>query len=48
MVKVVQEFFGAKNLLKELNATFMVLILKTLGANLMNKFRPINLYNSFY
>ena len=48
VVKVVQEFFGARNPLKELNATFLVLILKTLGADLMDQFRPISLYNSFY
>lgn len=28
VVKVVQEFFGAKNLLKELNSKFLVLIPK--------------------
>ena len=43
VVKVVQEFFRAKNILKELNATFLVLILKILGANSMDKFRPISL-----
>ena len=32
VVKVVREFLGARNLLKELNATFMVLIPKILGA----------------
>ena len=29
VVKVVHEFFGARNLLKELNSTFLVLIPKT-------------------
>ena len=48
MVKAVLEFFGAMNLLKDLNATFMVLISKTLRADLMDKFRPINLCNYFY
>ena len=32
VVKAVREFLGARNLLKELNATFMVLIPKILGA----------------
>ena len=32
VVKVVRELFGARNLLKELNATFMVLIPKIVGA----------------
>lgn len=48
VVKVVQEFFGARNLLKELNATFMVLILKTPRHDFMDKFRLISLCNSFY
>ena len=48
MVKVVQEFFKARNLLKELKATFLVLIPKTLGTDLMDQFKPISLYNSFY
>ena len=46
--KAVQEFFGARNLLKELNATFLVLIPKILGVDSMDKFRPISLCNSFY
>ena len=48
MVKVVQEFFGAKSILKEINSTFLVLIPKVLGANSSKKFRPISLCNSFY
>ncbi len=48
VVNVVQEFFVARNLLKELNATFMVLILKTPRVDSMDKFRPISLCNSFY
>ena len=48
VTKVVQEFFGARNLLKELNATFLVLIPKISGVDSMEKFRPISLYNSFY
>ena len=47
-MKVVQEFFGARNFLKELNATFMVLISKILRAESMDKFRPIRLCNYFY
>ena len=48
VTKVIQEFFGARNLLKELNATFLVLILKIPGADSIDKFRPISLCNSFY
>ena len=48
VVKVVQEFFGARSLLKELNATFLVLIPKTSRADSLNLFRPISLCNSFY
>ena len=48
VVKAVQEFFGARNLLKELNATFLVLIPKIPGADTLDKFRPISLCNSFY
>ena len=48
VVKVVQEFFGAKNILKELNSTFLVLVPKVLGSDSMDRFRPISLYNSFY
>ena len=39
VAKVVQDFFGARNLLKELNATFLVLIPKILGADSLDKFR---------
>ncbi len=48
VVKAVQEFFGAKNLLKELNATFLVLIPKISSADSLDKFKPISLCNSFY
>ena len=48
VVKAVQEFFGARSLLKELNATFLVLIPKTPGVDSLNLFRPISLCNSFY
>ena len=48
VIKVVQELFDAKNILKELNVTFLVLIPKILGADLMDKFRPISLCNSLY
>ncbi len=47
-VKAVQEFFGAKSILKEINSTFLVLIPKVPGADTLDKFRPINLCNSFY
>ena len=48
VVKVVQELFGARSILKEINSTFLVLIPKSLGANSLDKFRPISLCNSFY
>lgn len=47
-VKSVQEFFGARRILKELNATFLVLNPKFPGVESMDKFRPISLCNSFY
>ncbi len=45
---MVQEFFGARNLLKEPNGTFLVLIPKILGADSLDKFKPISLCNLFY
>jgi hypothetical protein len=48
VVKVVQEFFGARNILKEINSTFLVLIPKSPGTDTLEKFRPINLCNSLY
>lgn len=48
MVKAVQEFFGARSILKEINSTFLVPIPKTSGADSLDKFRPISLCNSFY
>lgn len=45
---MVQEFFGAKCLLKEINTTFLVLIPKVLGVNYFDAFRPISLCNSLY
>ncbi|XP_059073804.1 uncharacterized protein LOC131874442 [Cryptomeria japonica] len=45
---VVKEFFGARSLLKELNATFIVLIPKKQGVDSLHAFRPIILCNSFY
>lgn len=48
VVNAVQEFFGARNLLKEINSTFLVLIAKISGSDYMDQFRPISLCNSFY
>lgn len=48
VTKAVQEFFGARSLLKELNATFLVLIPKVAGPDSMDQFKPIILCNSFY
>ena len=48
VVKVVQEVFGARNLLKELNSIFLVLIPKVLEVDSMDQFRPISICNSFY
>ena len=45
IVKAVHNFFKSNYLLKELNATFVVLILKTKGAKVFNEFRPISLCN---
>lgn len=45
---VVKEFFGARSLLKELNATFIVLIPKKQGDNSLDYFRPISLCNYLY
>ncbi|XP_057862710.1 uncharacterized protein LOC131071027 [Cryptomeria japonica] len=43
VVKGVEEFLGARIILKEFNATFMVLIPKCLGANSMDQFHLISL-----
>lgn len=43
-----KSFLAVIYLLKELNATFLVLILKTPRASPFNEFRPINLCNSIY
>ena len=48
VVKAIQEFFGARSILKEINSTFLVLIPKVPGANSLDKFRRISLCNSFY
>ncbi len=48
VVNAIQEFFGARSILKEINSTFLVLIPKVPGANSLDKFRPISLCNSFY
>ena len=48
IVKAVQEFFGARSILKEINSTFLILIPKVPGADSLDKFRPISLCNSFY
>ncbi|XP_057869060.2 uncharacterized protein LOC131076051 [Cryptomeria japonica] len=48
VVKGVQEFFGVRIILKELNATFLVLIPKCPRANSMDKLWLIILSNSFY
>ena len=44
----VKEFYGAKQMLKEVNSTFPCLIPKKTGANSPDQFRPIILCNSFY
>ena len=48
IVKEVQEFFGARSILKEINSTFLILIPKVPGADTLDKFRPISLCKSFY
>ena len=45
---MVQELFGTRSLLKEVNATFLVLILKVARVDAMDQFRPISPCNSFY
>ena len=47
VVKFVQQFFGARCLLNEINSTFLVLIPKVPGVDSLDKFRPISLCNSF-
>ncbi|XP_059066339.1 uncharacterized protein LOC131857658 [Cryptomeria japonica] len=47
VINIVKEFFGAGNLLKELNSTFIVLVPKSSGAASMDFFHPISLCNSF-
>ncbi len=44
----IKEFYGAKQMLKEVNSTFLCLIPKKIGADSPDQFRPINLCNSFY
>lgn len=48
VVKAIQEFFGARSLLKEVDSNFLVLIPKVPGADSLDKFRPISLCNSLY
>lgn len=48
VIKAIQEFFEAKSLLKEINATFLMLIPKVSGADSLDLFKPISLCNSFY
>lgn len=43
-----KELFGAKQMLKEVNSTFLCLIPKKFGADSPDQFRPISLCNSFY
>lgn len=45
---VVKEFFDARRILKEINSTFIVLILKVPGVDSLDAFRLIGLCNSFY
>ena len=44
----VKEFYGAKQMLKEVNSTFLCPIPKKIGADSPGQFRPISLCNSFY
>lgn len=44
----VKEFYGAKQMLKEINSTFLCLIPKNIGANSLDQFRLISLCNSLY
>ena len=48
VVQSIQEFFGTKSILKELNSTFVVLIPKSPRADSLDNFRPISLCNSLY
>lgn len=48
VVKCVQEFIGARIILKELNATFLVMIPKCVSTDSVDKFHLISLCNSFY
>lgn len=48
VMNVVKELFGSRRILKELNATFVVLIPKKPRAMEFEAFKPISLCNSFY
>ena len=47
VIKVVQEFFGARSLFKEINTTFLVPILKVPRVDSMDQFTSISLCNYF-
>lgn len=48
MIEAVQEFFRTEQLLKQWNATTLVLIPKIPNASRMNEFRPISCLNTLY
>lgn len=47
-INATKEFFGCQRFLKELNATFIILIPKSVDANSFGDFRLISLCNSIY
>uniref|UniRef100_A0A2N9IE03 Reverse transcriptase domain-containing protein n=1 Tax=Fagus sylvatica TaxID=28930 RepID=A0A2N9IE03_FAGSY len=48
VIYVVQNFFGSGHMLKEVNSSFIVLILKNNSPSTVNHFRPISLCNTVY
>lgn len=48
MINATKEFFGSRRLLRELNATFIVLIPMSIDANSFGEYHLISLCKSIY